>query len=297
VTSATQGTSSFGDRLASAFGEFGRLCVGIDPHTHLLREWGLEESGAGTREFGLRVVDAVAGRAGIVKPQVAFFERFGAAGYAALEDVLAAARAAGLLVIADAKRGDIGTSVEAYGQAWLTPGSPLESDAMTISAFQGVGSIAAPMELAESAGKGLFVLAATSNPEAELIQRAVLPVENASAPTVSRAIIDDVKAFNEAQSAHPFGSIGVVIGATLDLARFGIDTASAAGFNAPPVLAPGFGHQGAQLADARSIFGSYAPATIVSESRAILSAGPDRIAEVVGARAEQVRAGMGSEIG
>jgi orotidine-5'-phosphate decarboxylase len=211
--------------------------------------------------------------------------------------VLAAARAAGLLVIADAKRGDIGTSVEAYGQAWLTPGSPLEADAMTISAFQGVGSIAAPMELAEAAGKGLFVLAATSNPEAELIQRAVVPVENTSGRTVSRAIIEDVKEFNEAQPAHPFGSIGVVIGATLDLSRFGIDTGSPAGFNPPPVLAPGFGHQGAQLSDARSIFGSYAPATIVSESRAILSSGPDRVAQVVAARAEQVRAEMGSEIG
>lgn len=289
--------TAFGERLASVFASFGRLCVGIDPHAHLLRDWGLEESGAGTREFGLRVVDAVAGRAGIVKPQVAFFERFGAAGYAALEDVLAAARAAGLLVIADAKRGDIGTSVEAYGQAWLTPGSPLEADAMTISAFQGVGSIAAPMELAEAAGKGLFVLAATSNPEAELIQRAVVPVENTSGRTVSRAIIEDVKEFNEAQPAHPFGSIGVVIGATLDLSRFGIDIGSPAGFNPPPVLAPGFGHQGAQLSDARSIFGSYAPATIVSESRAILSSGPDRVAQVVAARAEQVRAEMGSEIG
>src|SRR5690606_33699649 len=97
------------------------------------------------REFGLRVVDAVAGRAGIVKPQVAFFERFGSAGFAALEDVLAAARNAGILVIADVKRGDLGTSVEAYGQAWLTPGSPLEVDAMTMVAYQGTGSIEAPL--------------------------------------------------------------------------------------------------------------------------------------------------------
>jgi orotidine-5'-phosphate decarboxylase len=153
------------------------------------------------------------------------------------------------------------------------------------------------MELAESQGKGLFVLAATSNPEAESIQRAVVPVENASGPTVSRAIIDGVKAFNESQSAHPFGSIGVVLGATLDLARFGIDTASAAGVNPTPVLAPGFGHQGARLRDARSIFGSYTAATIVSESRAILSAGPERLAQVIGERARLVRAEMGSDIG
>ncbi len=111
---------AFGDRLASVFDGAGRLCVGIDPHAHLLSEWGLADSAGGARDFGLRVVEAVVtGNAGIVKPQVAFFERFGSAGYAALEDVLAAARAAGLLVIADAKRGDIGTSVEAYAQAWL----------------------------------------------------------------------------------------------------------------------------------------------------------------------------------
>jgi len=166
--------AAFGDRLARVFVERGRLCVGIDPHAHLLESWGLPASASGVREFGLSVVEATAGRAGIVKPQVAFFERFGAAGYAALEEVIAAAREAGLLVIADAKRGDIGTSVAAYAESWLTPGSPLEADAMTIAAFQGVGSIDEPMRLAESTGKGLFVLAATSNPEAAAIQQAVV---------------------------------------------------------------------------------------------------------------------------
>src|SRR5580698_5701481 len=156
----------FGPRLLRVFGASGHLCVGIDPHPYLLAEWSLADSAKGLREFGLRVVEAAAGRAGIVKPQVAFFERHGSAGYEALERTLLAAREAGLLVIADAKRGDLGTSVEAYAQSWLTPGAPLEADAMTISAYQGVGSLAAPMILATEHGKGLFVLAATSNPEA-----------------------------------------------------------------------------------------------------------------------------------
>ena len=115
----------FGDRLAAAFDAHGHLCIGIDPHEYLLKEWGLPLSAAGAHEFGLRVLEACAGRVGIVKPQVAFYERFGSVGYRALEDVLTRARAAGLLVIADVKRGDVGSTLEAYGEAWLSPGSPL----------------------------------------------------------------------------------------------------------------------------------------------------------------------------
>ncbi|WP_348787921.1 orotidine-5'-phosphate decarboxylase [Leifsonia sp. NPDC080035] len=285
----SQAGAAFGDRLAEVFAERGRLCVGIDPHAHLLADWGLPASAAGVREFGLRVVDAAAGRAGIVKPQVAFFERFGAAGYAALEEVIAAARAAGLLVIADAKRGDIGTSVTAYAESWLTPGSPLEADAMTVAAFQGVGSIAEPMRLAESAGKGLFVLAATSNPEAAAIQQAVVADGPRAGMTVARAIIEDVHSFNQEQPPHALGTVGLVLGATVDLADYGIDTETAP-TPAAPVLAPGFGHQGAKVEDAPRLFGALAPGVIVSESRGLLGAGPDGIARAVAARVEEVRA-------
>ena len=122
----------------------------------------------------MRVVDAAAGRVGIVKPQVSFFERFGAAGFIALEQVLAAARAADLIVIADAKRGDIGTTMDAYAEAWLTPGAPLEADAMTVNPFLGIGTLEGTFRLAEDSGKGVFVLAATSNPDAFTAQRATL---------------------------------------------------------------------------------------------------------------------------
>jgi orotidine-5'-phosphate decarboxylase len=278
----------FGDRLAGAFAEYGRLCVGIDPHEWLLADWGLPVSAAGAEEFGRRVVEASAGRVGIIKPQVAFFERFGSAGFAALEQVLTDARAAGLVIIADAKRGDLGTTAEAYGQAWLAPGSPLEADAVTVSAYMGLGSLDATMELARAAGKGLFVLAATSNPEAALIQRAVIRDGARSGLSVARGILDDVAERNRAAGLGAIGSFGVVLGATLDLREFGIDVAAAPTSPLTPVLAPGFGHQGASVADLVAVYGEFSPAVIVSESRSVLSAGPHRLAETITQRASEV---------
>lgn len=269
--------SSFGERLASTFETRGRVCVGIDPHSYLLADWNLPDSAAGLRDFSLKVLDAVVGRAGIIKPQVAFFERHGAAGYEALERVISEARSAGVLVIADAKRGDVGTSVEAYGQAWLEPGRPLESDALTVSAFQGVGSLSAVLDLAHTHGKGLFVLAATSNPEAAVLQQA----KTLSGETVAAAIVGEVKSWN---SSHPSsvpslpGSVGLVLGATLDLSDFGIDPAL---LGNTPILAPGFGHQGAQVADIDRIYGSAAPSVIVTASRSVLTAGPSGIADAI----------------
>ena len=283
-------TSGFGARLESVFGTSGRLCVGIDPHAYLLGEWELPDDASGVREFGLRVVEATSGRAGIVKPQVAFFERHGSAGYAALEDVLAAARDAGLLVIADAKRGDVGTSVEAYGAAWLTPGSPLEADAMTISAFQGVGSIAAPHALALANGKGLFVLAATSNPEAAAVQTATVSTGATAGRSVAASIVADVHDWNSRETAAVAGpgrlaSTGVVLGATVNLADYGITPES---LSATPILAPGFGHQGALVSDATRLFGAASGGVIVSASRSILAAGPSGIAAAIAAQSAEI---------
>lgn len=287
------GVTTFGERLHGVFASHGRLCVGIDPHASLLDRWGLDDSAAGVREFGLRVVGAAAGRAGIVKPQVAFYERHGAAGYVALERVLAEARDAGLLVIADVKRGDIGTSVDAYGEAWLRAGSGLESDAMTISAYQGLGSIESVMRRADATGKGLFVLSATSNPEAAAIQRAVLQQSSREGATVAGAICSGVAAWNgdrEDAAARPMGSIGVVLGATVDLAASGIDTSADPAVPTLPVLAPGFGHQGADVRDLEAIYGSLSAGVIVSESRSLLGEGPDGIAEAIVRRADEIGA-------
>jgi orotidine-5'-phosphate decarboxylase len=273
--------SPFGERLSAAFDEFGHLCVGIDPHPYLLERWGLADSAEGVREFGLRVVEAVGGRAGIVKPQVAFFERHGSAGFVALERVLGAARASGLLVIADAKRGDIGSTAAAYGEAWLTPGSPLEADAMTVSAFQGVGSLADPIRRALDAGKGLFVLAATSNPESFALQTALLGSGDRAGSTVAASIVAEVNGSNSAA----LGSVGVVIGATVTLADYGI---SAGDLVSTPILAPGFGHQGAGFDAIARVYGAASGNVVVNSSRAILEAGPAGLAGAVGAQAREL---------
>jgi orotidine-5'-phosphate decarboxylase len=295
-------TGTFGERLSGAFDRFGRLCVGIDPHSWLLADWGLPDNAAGAESFGRRVVEASVGLVGIVKPQVAFYERFGSAGYAALERVLADARDAGLLVIADVKRGDLGTSVEAYGQAWLSPGSPLEADAITVNPYMGVGSLSSTIALAGEHGKGVFLLAATSNPEAAALQQAILA--GGAGRSVAASVLDQVEGLNRAEAEFaasaaptrtraPFGSVGVVLGATVQLGDFGIDTTAPAADVVTPVLAPGFGHQGADPADLTSLFGGYAQGVIVSESRSVLSAGPDRVADEITRRVTEAGATRG----
>jgi len=264
---------SFGERVRAVLDARGPLCVGIDPHLPLLAQWGLEADAAGARAFGLRVVEAAAGRAGFVKPQVSFYERFGSAGIAALEDVLAAARAADLVVIADAKRGDIGSTMDAYGAAWLTPGSPLEADALTVSPYLGVGALEGTLALADEHGKGAFVLAATSNPEATALQRAT-----ADGSSVAAAIVAEVSARNARVAREgEWGSTGFVIGATVDWHAAGL-----APFAPPaPILAPGFGFQGAAAAALPEVFREMAPCVIASESRSILAAGPDGLAQAI----------------
>lgn len=273
-------TPRFGERVRAVLRERGPLCVGIDPHAALLAAWGLDENAQGVREFGLRTVEAAVGRVGIVKPQVSFFERFGSRGIAALEDVLAAAREADLLVIADAKRGDIGSTMEDYARAWLTPGSPLEADALTVNPYLGVGALDGAFRLAEQSGKGLFVLAATSNPEAEEIQRST----TRGGATVSASVIAEVSARNaQVIGEGEWGSFGFVIGATVDWAPTGIDSFTPTA----PILAPGFGAQGATPANLRPRFGVMSNAVIASESRSILSAGPAGLAEAISTRAAQ----------
>ena len=276
-------TDSFGARLRAALDAHGPLCVGIDPHAGLLDQWGLGQDVDGIRSFALTVVEAAAGRVGVVKPQVAFFERFGSRGFAVLEEVLTAARAAGLLVIADAKRGDIGSTMAGYASAWLEPGSPLEADAVTISPYLGPESLRDTLTGAVRAGKGVFVLAATSNPEAAALQTAqTVDVAAAEGETVARRVARDVTWINGSDAfAGGLGPVGLVIGATVDRSEYGLDDAVLAH---SPVLAPGFGAQGATPEELIARFGALAHNVLASESRSILGAGPDGIAEAIRAR-------------
>ncbi|MFC5931457.1 orotidine-5'-phosphate decarboxylase [Cryobacterium melibiosiphilum] len=294
-TTTDAAASPFGDRLARVFAEQGRLCVGIDPHAFLLADWDLPDTAAGAESFGRTVVAAAAGSVGIIKPQVAFYERFGSQGYVALERVLQDARDAGLLVIADVKRGDLGTSVDAYGAGWLGAGSPLEVDAITVSAYMGLGSLDGLIDLAAARGKGLFVLAATSNPEAAEIQQAIVAGGPHAGKSVARTILEQVaernaRAAASASNRSQIGSIGVVLGATLDLHDFGIDTTDVASRGLTPVLAPGFGHQGGNISNLVGLYGGYSKSVIVSESRSVLAAGPARLAESIVRRVAEVGA-------
>ena len=163
----------FGSRLADAMDDHGPLCVGIDPHPNLLDAWGLADSAAGLRDFALRTIDAVGGHVAAVKPQSAFFERHGSAGIAVLEETLAALRDVGTLSVLDVKRGDIGSTMAGYAQAYLSDGAPLAADSITVSPYLGYGSLTPALNLAEASGRGVFVLALTSNPEGAGVQHAV----------------------------------------------------------------------------------------------------------------------------
>nr|WP_206693170.1 orotidine-5'-phosphate decarboxylase [Microbacterium paulum] len=267
--------------MRDALDQYGPLCVGIDPHEALLRAWGMDATPAGAREFGLRTVEAAAGRVGVVKPQAAFYERYGAAGFAALEEVIAAARAAGLIVIADAKRGDIGTTMDGYAAAWLAPGAPLESDALTLSPYLGTDSLNAAFSAATAHEKGVFVLAATSNPEASALQRARVDDEE----SVAERVAHDVAARNIGAPGS-LGPIGLVVGATVDRRAYGLSDIVLAG---TPILAPGFGAQGAEPGDLGRLFGYVASQVVASESRSILSAGPAGLAARIDQRAALYR--------
>lgn len=260
----------FGIRLGAAAAEFGPVCVGIDPHPSLLQAWDLPVTVSGLRRFAEIAVEAFGGRVALVKPQAAFFERFGAAGMEILEDTLCGLREYGTLSLLDVKRGDIGSTMQAYAQAYLDDESPMRADAITVSPYLGFGALEPAIDLALRTGRGLFVLAMTSNPEGAAVQHAVYEGE-----TVAASIIDAVGEYNAATKAREFGDLGLVVGATVgkDIADLGVIERLVD--SRAPLLAPGFGAQGATVDDIAAGFGPAAPQVIPTTSRAVLAAGPD----------------------
>ncbi|MFF2942964.1 orotidine-5'-phosphate decarboxylase [Streptomyces niveus] len=261
MSTATE-PEAFGARLRRAMDTRGPLCVGIDPHSSLLSAWGLSDDVAGLTAFTRTVVEALADRVAVLKPQSAFFERFGSRGVAVLEKAVAEARAAGALVLMDAKRGDIGSTMAAYAQTYLDKDSPLFSDALTVSPYLGFGSLRPALDAARVSGSGLFVLALTSNPEGAEVQRST----TADGRSLAQLMLDHMAAENS--GATPLGSIGAVVGATLGEA--GVDL----GINGP-LLAPGIGAQGATPADLPGVFGAAVVNVVPSVSRGVLRHGPD----------------------
>lgn len=252
---------TFGQRLTDVVAKRGRLCVGIDPHPELLDAWGLPNDAFGLAQFAQRCVEAFAGEVGVVKPQSAFFEAYGSAGIAVLERTIASCREAGALVLLDVKRGDIGSTMAAYARAYLDDASPLAVDAVTLSPYLGFGSLEPAIALAEQHGRGVFVLARTSNPEGGAVQLAVT-----DGHSVAQAVVDAAAERNA--GASPLGDVGVVVGATAD---HGLDLSRLNG----PVLAPGFGAQGATADDLTRRFGAELAGVLPTSSRDILRHGPD----------------------
>ncbi|MER6012709.1 orotidine-5'-phosphate decarboxylase [Streptomyces bluensis] len=279
------GPEPFGARLRRAMDERGPLCVGIDPHASLLTSWGLNDDVAGLERFSRTVVEALADRVAVLKPQSAFFERFGSRGVAVLEKSVEEARAAGALVVMDAKRGDIGSTMAAYAEAFLSKDAPLFSDALTVSPYLGYGALKPAVELARASGAGLFVLALTSNPEGREVQHA-LRTGDSGARNVGATVLAHLAAENAGEA--PMGSFGAVVGATLgDLSSYDLEING-------PLLAPGIGAQGATPADLPGTFGAAVRQVVPNVSRGVLRHGPD-VAALRGS-AERFAAEIGAAV-
>ncbi|MGH3840058.1 MAG: orotidine-5'-phosphate decarboxylase [Pseudonocardiaceae bacterium] len=252
----------FGARLMRLVDLRGPVCAGIDPHPQLLGEWGVGDDVPGLEKFALGAVEALAPEVALIKPQSAFFERHGARGVAVLERILVVAREAGALVLLDVKRGDIGSTMAGYAGAYLSDGAPLAADAITVSPYLGVGALEPAFELAGRTGRGVFVLALTSNPEGVEVQTAV----TRTGKSVAQSVVDAVAGRNAGR--EPIGDVGVVVGATAPVADLRL-----AALNGP-VLAPGIGAQGARLADLPQVFGAALPHVVAAVSRELLRHGP-----------------------
>ena len=236
---------SFGERVAAAVGATGPLCAGIDPSAALLTDWGLSDDATGLRTFCHSCVEAFAGAVAVIKPQVAFFERHGSVGMAELESLIAEASAAGLIVIADAKRGDIDSTAEAYADAWLGDASPLAADAVTAHPYLGLGALAPLVRRAAANGRGVLVVARSSNPEGRGLQQAV----TADGTGVEDMLLGEIAALNGSPDV-PMGTVGAVIGATLQPTSFALsqlggvilapswDNAKLVGCRVAPITAP-----------------------------------------------------------
>jgi orotidine-5'-phosphate decarboxylase len=257
---------SYGERLEALLSERGPLCVGVDPHPSLLAAWGLPPDASGLERCARGMIEALGAIVPVFKPQSAFFEAYGSAGIAVLERTLTDIRAAGALCILDVKRGDIGSTMDAYAAAYLSDGSPLAADAITLSPYLGFATLDGAIELADRSGRGIYVLALTSNPEGPQIQHA----RSANGRIVGQLIVDEAASRNAVRrkAETAYGPVGIVVGATIG--QTGTDFTSLNG----SILSPGIGAQGGSAADLAAVFQAATRMVLPSSSREVMSAGP-----------------------
>jgi len=252
--------ATYRQRLRTVVEARGALVVGIDPHPSVLDAWGLPRNPAGLEACARGLVAAVGDLVAVFKPQSAFFETYGAAGIAVLERLLADIAGSGALSILDVKRGDIGSTMDAYADAYLREGAPLAADAITLSPYLGFGSLKPAFDRAVANDRGVYVLARTSNPEGGRVQLAL-----AQEGSVVQEIID---AATEANRLLPTKAIGLVIGGTH--ADLGCDVSE---FNGS-ILVPGIGAQGGRLEDLPDLFGDAVRHVLPAVGRGVAGAGP-----------------------
>jgi orotidine-5'-phosphate decarboxylase len=277
---------AFANRFASVRSALGPLVWGLDPSGALLDEWGIGDSADGLDRFTDLVLEAAAGTVGLVKAQSAFFERHGWRGIRTLQRLLTDARSAGLLTILDAKRGDVGTTNDAYAEAFLGAGAPLEADAVTVHPYLGLAAMGSFVARAHAAGSCLLVVTRSSNPEGRAIQAA----RGGSGSRVEAMLLRDIGRLNATLAPGTLGPIGAVIGPTHMTPE--LDLVGAHGL----FLAPGVGVQGATCADVAQVFASCPERVMPSASRSLLATGPDpsHLRDVAAALADEFRTALGA---
>jgi orotidine-5'-phosphate decarboxylase len=258
---------TFADRLQQKIREHSPLCVGIDPSAALLKACGLPDSAEGALEFGRRVLEAADFRIAVLKPQSAFFERFGSAGFVALEALVKLARAREVPVLLDGKRGDIDTTAAAYAEGYFSSTTTLRVDAITTHCYLGLAALEPFFAAAIAAEGGVFVVVRSSNPEGQGLQTARM----ASGETVAQSLCREITARNLRQRKEGLGPIGAVVGATCEDAN-----ETAAALPNSFVLAPGVGAQGATMRDVLARMPVSRGRVLPNVSRAILANGSRR---------------------
>ncbi|MEM9667937.1 MAG: orotidine-5'-phosphate decarboxylase [Pseudomonadota bacterium] len=233
---------NFSDRVIVGTARHGPLCVGIDPHAGRIPDLFGGDTPGGIAAWGEAIIEIAADKVAAIKPQVGLFERHGPEGVAALQRVCRAGREAGLLVIADAKRGDIGSTAEGYAAAYLEPGAPFEADALTVNPYMGMDTLSPFVDRAAAHGKGVVVLARTSNPGSADFQSKDIDGQ----PLYARVVQALEPMIKRLEGAEGWSSLMLVTGAT------GPDEARSLRRLAPEALflVPGYGAQGAGAADA-----------------------------------------------
>jgi len=276
----------FAARFAAIRSTLGPLAWGLDPSADILQRWGLGDTADGLDRFVDLVLPAAIGTVGVIKPQSAFYERHGWRGFRTLERLIVSARAAGLLVVLDVKRGDVGTTNTAYAEAFLGEGAPLAADAVTVHPYLGLGAMDAFITRAHQAGSCLLVVTRSSNPEGRGLQGAL----EASGRSVEAALLADIGRINAVLVPAGIGPVGAVVGATHVEPE--LDLAAARGL----FLAPGVGGQGATPTDVARVFAACPDRVLPSASRSLLVDGPDpvRLGDTAAALAAEFRDLLGA---